>query len=425
MRIALIGAGSALFTKGILGSLITDHRFEDCSLVLMDINPEILSLMERYAQRLVRDNHSPLKIEATTSLGRALDGADFVVCTVAADDAQARKIEIDVPLSFGYHHSWGDTTGPSGVFRALRHIPIFLEIASEIRQRCPEAWLLNFTNPMAALCGAVSRESSIKNLGFCDGPPFFKNYIEKEILELPEGSLQIKMAGVDHLVWILEMTKDGEDVYPEFRSRAGRVRKRFPVDVEILETYGYLPCPGDEHTSEFFPFFLKDLSTMRKYGLKDMDISWHRQRRVENMEAVRREVKSSEPLKPVPLLPEDEVLEIIQSIINDEQKEFIACLLNRNVISNLPDYAVVEAPVKLGAEVYRLPPVLIPPHLTGVLHSSIVKDELTIQAAVTGSKELVFQAVLMCPLINSIDQARDICSAMLEALKDYLPINFV
>jgi len=425
MRIALIGAGSALFTRGILGSILTDRRFEDCTLVLMDINTEILSLMERYAGRLIKDNKSSLKIETATGLGPALDGADFVVCTVAADDYHARKLEIEVPLSFGYHHSWGDTTGPSGVFRALRHVPIFLEIAAEMERRCPGAWLLNFTNPMAALCGAVSRKSSIRNLGFCDGPPFFRNYIEQEVLELPGNSLQVKMAGVDHLVWVLEMTRDGEDVYPEFRSRAGRVRERFPVVAEIMETYGYLPCPGDEHTSEFFPFFLRDPATMEKYGLKEMDIQWHRHRRVKNVEALAQEVEGGEPLKPLPLLPEDEVLEIIQSILNDERKEYIACLPNRNVISNLPEYAVVEAPVKLGAGVHRMPPVFIPPQLTGPLYASALKDELVIQAALTGSRELVFQSVLICPLIKSIDQARKICSAMLEELKDYLPIKFV
>ncbi|HUU27106.1 MAG TPA: hypothetical protein VM123_04770 [archaeon] len=423
-RIVIIGAGSTLFTRGILGNFVVNPEFEDSTVVLMDINPEILSTMERYARRLIRDNNYGLKIEAATSLGEALEEADFVVCTVAANDAVARKMEIEVPLSFGYHHSWGDTTGPSGVFRALRHIPIFLEIAKEMEQRCPQAWLLNFTNPMAALCRAVSLESQIKILGFCDAPPYFKRLIEKEVLELPEGSLVTRMAGVDHLVWFLEMRANGEDVYPDFRRRTDRLRKRFPASMKIFETYGYYACPGDEHLSEFFPFLLKDKATMRKYSLKDMDVRWHRERRRKLLETLREEVQSDKPIRPSPLPPEEEALDIIRSIANDEKKEYVASLPNRNVVSNLPDYAIVEAPTRLGSTIHQLPPVFIPVHLTMPLQASIIKDELVVEAARTGSKELVFQAVLACPLISSINQARQITSAMLESLKDYLPVRF-
>ncbi len=424
-RIVLIGAGSTIFTRGMLGNFLLNPEFEDNTLVLMDVDLEALSVMERYARKLVGDNDYGLKIEATTSLAAALDGADFVVCTVAAHDREARKIEIEVPLSFGYHHSWGDTTGPSGVFRALRHIPIFLEIAGEMERKCPAARLLNFTNPMAALCRAVSRESEIEILGFCDGPPYFRRLIEQDLLGLPEGSLRTKMAGVDHLVWILEMSEKGKDVYPRLRRRIERVRKRFPAAAAIFETYGYFPCPGDEHVSEFFPFLLKDETTMQRYGLKDMDIEWHRRRRIELSKAVQREIDSDRPIQPKPLPPEEEILEIIRSIVKDEKRQFVTSLPNRKVVSNLPDYAIVEAPVRLGAAIEQLPPVFIPPELTGPLHASVIKDELVVEAALTGKKELVFQAVLACPLIRSITQAQQITAAMLESLKDYLPVRLV
>jgi alpha-galactosidase len=424
-RIVLVGAGSALFTRGLLGNLVTGPEFEDCTVVLMDINPEILSLMERYARKLVKDNGCGLRIETSTSLGPALDGADFVLCTLAANDREARRLEVEVPLEFGYHHAWGDTTGPAGVFRALRHIPIFLEIAAEMERRCPQAWLLNFTNPMAALCRAVSLRSGIKILGFCDAPPYFRRFIEREVLGFPEGSLETSLAGVDHLVWFLEMKKDGEDVYPLFRQRVEMLRKRFPATVKIFDTYGYYLSPGDEHVSEFFPFLLRNKASMRKYGLKDMDAAWHRERRKTLLDKLIQETASAGKIKPSPLPPEEEATDIIRSIVNDERKEYVASLPNRNVVSNLPEYAVVEAPIRLGAEIHQLPPVFIPVRLTLPLQASIVKDELTVEAALTGSRDLVFQAVLSCPLTSSIEQARNITSALFESLKDYLPVRFV
>ncbi|MBN2289555.1 MAG: hypothetical protein JXQ83_09510 [Candidatus Glassbacteria bacterium] len=424
-RIVLVGAGSALFTRGLLGNLVVNPEYEECTIVLMDVDPEILSLMEHYARRLVGDNGYGLKIEATTDLAQAVDGADFVVCTVAANDSAARLIEIEVPLSCGYHHSWGDTTGPSGVFRALRHIPIFLELAGEMERRCPGAWLLNLTNPMTALCRAVSRESKIKILGFCDGPPYFRRLIEKKVFGLPEGALKTKMVGVDHLVWVLEMYNGRQDLYPQFRTCAEKMGTRFAANRVILDSFGYYPIPSPEHLSEFFSFVLRDRDTMEKYGLKDMDVRWHRQRRKKLLNDLDKEVKSSEPVRPVPLPPEEEITDIIRSIVNDEKREYVASLPNDKVISNLPDYAIVEAPVLLGAAVEQLPTVTIPPQLTGPLHDSIIKDELVVEAVLTGSRELVFQAVLSCPLITSIKQARDITSAMLEALKDYLPVRFV
>ncbi len=425
-RIALIGAGSTLFTRGIMGSLVTDQRFEDSTLVMMDINADVLSLMECYANNIVKDSGSSLKVEATTSLEQALEGADYVICTMAANDSQARGIEVEVPLSFGYHHSWGDTTGPSGVFRGLRHIPLFLELAHQMESSCPQAWLINITDPMAVLCRAIRLESRIRTIGFCDGPPYYRRIIEREIFQQEsDNSLQIKMAGIDHLLWVLELKKDGEDLYSQLRGQIDRIRKRFPVNAELLCIYDYFPLPGGEHISEFFPFFLRDEATMGQYGLKQMDVGWHRHRREIKLQEIRRAVQGNGPLKPEPLEPEDEVLEIIHSIANDDRREFVLSLPNQGLVKNLPDYAVVEVPVLLGAEVYPLAELEIPPQLTGVLHASIVKDELTVQAALSGSRELVFKAVLMCPLIQSIDQARKITAAMFEALEDFLPVHFV
>jgi alpha-galactosidase len=424
-RIVIIGAGSALFTKGILGSLLADDRFSDSTVVLMDADPDILSLMERYGARLTSDNPGTFKIEATISLEQALEGADFVITTLAADDSVCRGLEVEVPLRFGYYHSWGDTTGPSGVFRGLRHIPIFLDIAAEMERRCPNAWLLNITDPMAVLCRAVTLKSGIRMVGFCDGPPYFWMLIEQEILGLPPGSLDIRMAGIDHLVWVLKMSKDGEDVYPLFRDRIEKWREKFPVNAAIFETYSYLPTPGDEHIAEFFPFYLRDEATMAHYGLKQMDMVWHRSRRTERLGSVQAAVGGSEPISPEQLPPEDSViLDILHSMGTDEQREFVFSLLNDGLVSNLPDYALVEVPVRLGKDIHKPPPVEIPTNLTPVLHSSIVKDELAVQAALTGDRELLFQPVLACPLIKSSDQARDITRAMLEALRDYLPEAF-
>ncbi|MCE5272065.1 hypothetical protein LLH00_12385 [bacterium] len=420
-RIVLIGAGSTLFTRGILGSLVTDREFEACTLVLMDVDPERLGLMERYARRLVADTGSGLGLESSLELGRALEGADFVICTVAAQDSRARALEVEIPLRFGYHHSWGDTTGPSGVFRALRHIPIFTGIALEIEKRCPGAWLLNLSNPVAAILRSIRRVSATRTLGFCDAPPYFRRWIEKELFGLSEGSLEAVMAGVDHAVWVLGLRADGRDCLPELWDRIEILRRRMPVNAAILEAYGYLAIPGNEHLCEFFPFFLRDSRSMAQYGLKDMDIPWHRQRRDSLLQKIRREIQGSAPLAPDPLPPEEEVLSIISSIVNDQPRRYVANLPNRNVIANLPGYAVVEAPVLIGAEVTQLPPLTLPPQLTPVLHQSVAKDELVVEAALGGDREKVFQAVLSCPLTESIEQARAITKAMLEALDDLLP----
>ena len=268
MKIVIIGAGSTVFTPGLIADLTGSTLFADATVALVDINARSAETMARYAERVARERGVGLRVEYATDRREVLSGADFVTVTIAVGGARAWERDVRIPEAHGVYQTVGDSVGPGGVFRALRHVPELVAIARDMEELCPDAWLFNYTNPLTALVRAVHKTSPIKCAGLCHGVLHTREAIAHD-LGLAPAELSLTAAGLNHLAWVLDLRHDGAGCLPPVPGPGSRVgwshRRHHPtipyegfqeVSARLMEMYGYYPSPGDRHVAEFFPFFL-------------------------------------------------------------------------------------------------------------------------------------------------------------------------
>ncbi|HET59429.1 MAG TPA: alpha-glucosidase/alpha-galactosidase, partial [Chloroflexi bacterium] len=215
-KITFIGAGSFGFTHNLVRDILTFPLLEDATLSLMDINAERLEFAQKAVEKIINQGNYPAKVEATMDRATALEGADIVICTILAGGVDVWQYDITIPKEFGVDTNVGDTRGPSGVFRALRTIPVMLDIARDMEKYCPNATLLNYTNPMAMLCRAMQRETSIKLTGLCHSVQGTAEMLAGWI-GAPMEEITYTCAGINHLAWYLDYRRNGVDAYPLIR----------------------------------------------------------------------------------------------------------------------------------------------------------------------------------------------------------------
>ncbi|MCC6313120.1 MAG: hypothetical protein IT337_03845 [Thermomicrobiales bacterium] len=430
MKIVIIGAGSTVFTPGLIADLTGSPALADATVALVDIDPASAETMARYAERVARERGVGLRVEYATDRRRVLEGADIVTVTIAVGGARAWERDVRIPEAHGVWQTVGDSVGPGGVFRALRHVPELVAIAHDMEQLCPDAWLFNYTNPLSALVRAVHKTSSIKAVGLCHGVLHTRAEIARE-LGLRPADLGITVAGLNHLGWVLDLRHGSDDLYPRFREIVRRQLASPPpppendpyagfqeVSARLLEIYGLYPSPGDRHVAEFFPFFLRRGGDRLDYGLQrglDMtnsilasrDDRWDRivaqaNGATELDRALFDEAREGERL-----------VGIIEAMTADRPlAELAVNVRNDGLIPNLPPYAVVETPGLIdGRGVHGVAVGPLPEGIAGVLAARVRQQELTVDAALSGDRQLALQALLADPLAPSVEAA----AAMLEA----------
>ena len=433
-RIVVIGAGSTEFTPGLIADLAATPRLHGATLALVDVVPERVETMARFAERVIRERGVDLRIEAATDRREVLPGASFVTATIAVGGASGWETDVRIPERYGIHQTVGDTVGPGGVLRALRHVPVLVALARDMEELCPEAWLFNYTNPMSVLVRAVHKTSPIRCAGLCHGALHSRAMIARD-LGIPARELNFRSAGLNHLAWVLDLRHHGEDLYPHFRElvRAG-LRAADPdadgdpyeifqqVSARVMELYGLYPIPGDRHVAEFFPFFLRRRDDRLDFGTQpslDMTnaILWGKD---ELWERITAQADGRVPLDPE-LFDEDgegeRLVKIIEAIVYDDPITEIAVnVRNDGLLANLPHEAVVEVPGLIdGFGVHGLSVGELPPGIADVLRRRISQQELTVAAAVAGDPHLALQAILADPLVQDLRTARDMLDAMLSA----------
>ncbi|MCK4818708.1 alpha-glucosidase/alpha-galactosidase, partial [bacterium] len=291
-RIVFIGAGSTMFSKLLMCDIYSHTALKKATIVLEDIDEQRLDLTYRLAKKILKDFDLPGKIKKTTNQKEALKDADFVISMIAVGGLDAWEIDKNIPLKYGVDQIVGDTLGPGGVFRALRHIPPILSIVKDMEELCPKALFINYANPMAAIMWAVNRASSIKNVGLCHsvqattkeiagyiGAAEWENYpITNEdwhefyYRPLPEN-VNFYVAGINHMAWYLKYEVDGEDAYPEIREayNDARAYEADTVRFEILKHFGYFVTESPHHFSEYVPYFRKSPETIKRF----MSYTWN------------------------------------------------------------------------------------------------------------------------------------------------------
>lgn len=433
-KIAFIGAGSLGFTRNLVRDVLTFPLLQDATLTLMDIDPERLEFAQNAVQRIVNLGKYPAKVEATMNRAEALEGADVVLVTILSHGVDVWRHDIEIPKQYGIDTNIGDTRGPSGIFRALRTIPVMLDIARDMERLCPDATMLNYTNPMVMLCRAMQRETNVRLTGLCHSVQGTAEMLARWI-GAPMEEITYTCAGINHMAWYLKYEWNGKDAYPLIRkavTERPEVYNEEQVRNEMFLNLGYYVTESSGHNSEYNWWFRKRPDLIEKYcthgtGWNPGEYAYVIKRYEERQHTWRDDARkwlSSDT--PISLERGHEYAAyIINALQGGEPFEFNGNVRNTGLITNLPQDACVEVPVwvsKKGLEpvhVGALPPSVA--MLTG-LTSQI--EELAVEGALTGNPRLVFQAIAHDPLTASVltlSEIRQMVNEMFRKNRDYLP----
>jgi alpha-galactosidase len=414
----------------MLRDLFVAHQeLNGSTISLVDVNPEALRIMAQVARRLNEAAGEPFSIEATTDRCEVLSDAQFVIISVAVKRNELWRLDFEIPLKYGVKQVLGENGGPGGLFHAMRNIPIVLDICRDIERLCPDALVLNLTNPEGRICQAVSRYTDLQFVGLCHGISMAQAAIG-EVLGLPPGEIAPKAGGLNHFSWILELWREssGEDLYPAFKraiaergiEEASIRNHRFEIKLSryLMEVFGLWPLPSDDHVGEY-------LSYAWEYcGLQGYDFEGVDKQVAANWRRLRGWADGRDPINA--LLGQssgERVIPIIVAVLNNaRQYELSANLPNAGFIPNLPNWAIVEIPATVDADgVHGIPIGPLPEPIAAMCHTQIAVIDQMVEAAVHGDRQAALQALLLDPVVNSISQAEAVLNEMLEVHKDFLP----
>lgn len=422
MKIAYIGAGSINFGPRLMGDIILSDALQGCTLGLVDVNEERVALMARLGGRMMEQAGGRITIQAMGQQ-QALEGADFVITTVGVGGFGAEALDVEIPRKYGIAQSVADTVGPGGLSRALRTIPVILNLCRDMERLCPQAWLINFTNPLSAVCRAVALATSVKCVGLCHGIAGTKAMLA-DLMGIEQGRLTLKAAGINHLTWIRDLLVDREDGYPRLGQALADRPHAAPVARELMETYGLWPSPGDSHVAEFFSFFLnREAEYGKRYGLREWPARLNVDERKKREEVFTQQARGETEIAPVAASGEWAV-GIMETMQASRKEAFHVNVTNGPAITNLPDYAIVELDAEVDpGQVRPLDFGELPPGIASHLRRIIDVQELTVLAALQGDPGLALQALLADPLCSclTLPQARDMLDELLSAHSSLLP----
>jgi len=440
-KIAFLGAGSTIFAKSVLGDAMLTPALHDAHIALYDIDPERLGDSERMVRNL-NANINDSRATVTAHLGpaerrRALEGADYVVNAVQVGGYEpSTVIDFEVPKKYGLRQTIGDTLGIGGIFRALRTIPVMLEFARDIEAVCPDAWMLNYSNPMAMLTGAMLLATGVKAVGLCHSVQGCAAGLLRQVgMREQVEKLQWKIAGINHQGWLLEITDGGKDLYPEIKKRAAKMnadarrkgaRKHGDmVRFELMLRFGYYVTESSEHTAEYVPWFIKSThpELIEEFNIP---LDEYPRRCIAQIEAWNRR---REELVNNARLTHSRTLEyashIMEAMETDVPFRIGGNVLNRGLIPNLPRSACVEVPCLVDrGGVHGCYVGDLPEQCAALNRTNINVQLLTIQAALTGRKEHIYQAAMLDPHTAAeltLDEIVALCDDLIEAHGDLLP----
>lgn len=455
-KIVCIGAGSYSFGLGTLVTLLRSPVLKGSQLVLVDQNEPHLKMMFQLAQWLNRVWDSQMEIQAHSHHHNALEGAQFVINAIEVGPREELwESDFCIPLKYGIRQPYAENSGPGGFAHASRNIMPILDIAWDMEKHCPDAWLINFTNPMQRICAAVHRYSKIKVVGLCHQLGAGYAMVGKALsadygIEVPSNftsthaspryssgmaatSLQalkkfrITAAGLNHFTWMLSIQdrSTGENLYPLFRERWGQLPESFePLTRRVFDAFGLFPIPGDEHLCEYLPW-VSDPTTRpwEKYELELYEWQEHSHGRDQKWVELEEAIQSK--MDPKTFIPEysEGALEVIENILTDSNLIWEAVNIpNEGNISNLPDGAIIELPGLLNANgITGVDIGEMPDGIVGLLHREITVSHLNVDAVVKGDRQLALQALLMDPVISDLDLAKQVLEDYLKTYRTYLP----
>lgn len=429
-KVALIGAGSMVFTKQFLNDMFNTPCMAGSTYALMGPTLWKLEKMKQYADQIIEKNNIDATIYCTTDRRDALKDADFVILTFQIGGNEAYGHDIDIPMKYGIDQCIGDSLGPGGVFRVLRGAPVMIDIWNDMKELCPEAYVLNYVNPMGAVCTTLARATGMKFVGLCHGVQTTMDLISG-YTGFPKDEIDFINAGINHMDWFLTLTHNGEDIYPILKENMEKPEyfKNEKVRGEVMRHCGYFMTESTGHLSEYLPWFRSSERALKRYCDEPMFGGEHGaylkfgrmiQEKFKNTDVLSIESGELEPRS------KEYCSFIIEAIVTGKPFRFSGNVSNAGgYITNLPKDACVEVPVY--ADQYGLHPTFIgdlPRHLAALNQSNITVQDLAAQAAIEGDPEMAFWAIAMDPLTCTkvtLNECRKMVAEMFEAEAKWLP----
>ena len=432
-KIAFIGAGSFGFTRKLVKDVLTFPLLRDATLSLMDIDAERLDYVKRAVDRIVAEGSYPARVEATMDRAEALKGAQAVICTILAGGVDIWRHDIEIPKKYGIDTNVGDTRGPSGVFRALRTIPVMLDICRDIERHCPDAILLNYTNPMAMLCRAMQRETTVKVTGLCHSVQGTAAMLARWI-GAAFDEITYVCAGINHQAWYVKYEWNGKDAYPLIRKAVQRpeVYNEEIVRNEMFLHLGYYVSESSGHNSEYNWWFRKRPDLVEKYcthgtgwnpGVYAYVLNGYLARQKEWKNAMQEWVDDPEPLDLS--RGQEYAAYIINAYAGGEPFKFNGNVPNTGLIPNLPEGACVEVPVYADRRGFNPIHVgALPAQCAALNNVSVAVEEMAVDGCLSGDPTMVFRAICYDPLtaaVLSLAEIKEMVNEMFARNRDHLP----
>lgn len=431
-KITFIGAGSMVFTRNLVKDLMGLEAFRDAQLCLMDIDEKRLQYSRRCVQKIVDAFGNPATVTVTMDRKAALQEADGVICTVFNGDVDISKKEVDIPYKYGVSMNIGDTRSVGGIFRALRNIPLMLEISRDIEEICPKAVFLNYTNPMSMLCSAMQKYTKVNVTGLCHSVQHTAQLLA-DWIEAPMEEIDYTCAGVNHQAFYLKYKWKGQDAYPLLREKLKdpRILNEEQVRNELFLQFGYYVTESSGHNSEYCPWFRKRKDLLERYctngtgwnpGLHAYSID----KRMKRDETLYEDIEEWLKEETTDLSPSGEYAANIFNACFGDKKPFLfnGNILNEGCIPNLPPETCVEIPVLATRDgLKKLYVGNLPDNIAILVNTTARIENLVVEACMEKSKEKVINAVQMDPLCSavcSLQEIRDMCGELFEAEKEYL-----
>jgi len=429
LKITFMGAGSSVFAKNVLGDVMLTPAIQNCNIALYDIDE--VRLEESYNMLCIINkncNEGRASITKYTDRKEALRGASYIVNAIQVGGYEPCTVtDFEIPKKYGLQQTIGDTLGIGGIFRALRTIPVMFDFARDIEEVCPNAWLLNYTNPMAMITGAMQRYTNVKMVGLCHSVQVCSKSLLKTV-GLEADGVTDKIAGINHMAWLLEIRdKDGNDLYPQIKRLAAEKTEKHDnmVRIEIMKHFGYYVTESSEHLAEYLPYWIKNThpELIDKFNIPIDEYLRRCVNQIKKWETQRDELTKNHEL--THKRTHEYGSYIIEAMETNKPIKIGGNVQNTGLIPNLPSEACVEVPCLVDSS--GVTPCYIgnlPEQLAALNRTNINTQLLTIEAAVTRKKESIYHAAMLDPHTGSeltIDEIKALCDELIEAHVDWLP----
>ena len=425
MKIAFIGAGSVVFTKNLLTDTFKFPELRGATVALHDIDPERLETAGMMARWTSDQLGAGAKVEEHAERRVALDGADFVINAVQIGMHEATLLDFDIPRKYGLKQTIADSMGIGGIFRGLRTIPFVLDLAGEMKELCPDAVLLNYTNPMGILMEALyTAHPEVRSVGLCHSVQGTAREISSYI-DVGHEDLTYECAGINHIAWMTRLEVNGEDAYPRLFAALDDpdVYEKDKVRFELMRRFGFFVTESSEHNAEYLPYFLKDDELVERY---DIPVDEYVRRSEENLvqyAETRRKLLAGEEF-PLERSVEYGSL-IIHSMTTGQARAIYGNVENTNLITNLPEGRCVEVPVLVDETGLRPCHVgELPPQCAATCAPHTAVQNLTVRAALEGRRDHVHHAAMLdrhAPSVLSLDEIAAMVDELIDAHGDAMP----